>query len=348
MAEERKALVSLSDEELIAVIGELGQSPFRAKQIRQWLLKGALFSEMTNLPKDLREVLAEKYTELSLSREYEMREEDTDTTKFLLRTADDIIIESVGLIYDGKLTVCVSTQAGCAMGCSFCSSTVGGLIRNLTSSEMLSQLILASRITGLAVSNIVLMGSGEPLNNYENVKEFLLYIMRKDTLNIGIRHITLSTCGIVPGIDRMREDALFVNLSLSLHCAVGDIRVQLMPVEKKYHLEDAFSACMRFRQASGRRITLEYCVVEGLNDTEQCARALKDLMRGTDSEVNLIDYNKKEGYRALNSRTAADRFSAMLTKYGIDHTLRRRLGSSINAACGQLKSTYVKDRQDLK
>lgn len=348
MAEDRIALIGLDGEELTAIMAEMGQSPFRAKQIKQWLLKGAEFSEMTNIPSTLRDALSERYTPLALFREYEMHEDETDTTKFLFRTADDIIIESVGLMYDGRLTVCVSTQAGCAMGCSFCSSTVGGLLRNLTSAEMISQLVLAGRIMGKEIANIVLMGSGEPLNNYDSVKEFLVYIMRADTLNIGIRHITLSTCGIVPGIDRMIEDGLFVNLSLSLHCAVNDVRVQLMPVEKKYHLQDAFSACMRFRKASGRRITLEYCVVEGLNDTEQCARALKNLMKGTDSEVNLIDYNKKDGYRKLNSRSAADRFAAMLKKYGIDYTLRRRLGSSINAACGQLKSTYIKDRQEFK
>ena len=348
MADERRAIVSMDDEMLRQTVTSFGQPAFRASQIRQWVLKGREPEEMENLPKDFRGKLGENFCSLSLSREYEMREESTDTTKFLFRTGDDIIIECVGLIYDDRLTVCVSTQAGCAMGCRFCSSTEGGLIRDLRADEMVSQVILASRILDRKTMNIVLMGSGEPLLNYDNVKRFIEYIVREDTLNIGIRHITLSTCGIVPGIDRLTEDRLGVNLSLSLHCAVPGIREELMPVQKKYDLKDAFSACMRFRSATGRRITLEYCVVEGTNDTEECAFALRDLMKGTDSEVNLIDYNRKEGYRKLNSRTAADRFSKRLTELGIAHTLRRRLGSSINAACGQLKSRYLKDGLDQR
>lgn len=349
MAEERTSLLSLTEDELKRVVTEeFGQPAFRAKQIRDWTVKGKTFDEMSNIPKDLRERLPERYTELSLDFEYKMYEKGTDTTKFLLKTHDDIIIECVGLIYEGKLTVCVSTQAGCAMGCRFCSSTVGGLLRNLTPDEMASQLILASRDLSLPVNNIVLMGSGEPLNNYENVKEFLYWIMRPDTLNIGIRHITLSTCGLTPGIDRLTEDRLFVNLSLSLHNAISDMRKEIMPVENKYPVKDAFEACCRFREASGRRITLEYCVIEGTNDTDECAEALYRLMKGTDSEVNLIDYNKKEGYKKINSRSAAETFAKKLSRYNISYTVRRKLGSSINAACGQLKCRYTSERQDLK
>ncbi len=343
MALEKQVLFDLNDEVIEnTVTAEFKQPKFRAKQLKEWILKGYEFCEMSNLPKGFRDALQEKYNPLSLTYEYKMVENKTDTTKYLFKTKDDIIIESVGLIYDGKLTVCVSTQAGCAMGCKFCSSTVGGLIRNLTADEMVAQLVLASKDKGLSVNNIVLMGSGEPLNNYDNVKEFIDYITKPDTLNIGIRHITLSTCGLAKGIDRMCEDKLFVNLSLSLHSAVSEIRKSIMPVENACSFTEAFEACCRFREASGRRITLEYCVIEGINDGEESARALFSLMKGTDAEVNLIDYNKKEGYLKQNSTSAADEFAKKLKKYKINYTLRRRLGSSINAACGQLKSRYLK------
>lgn len=340
---EKKILFTIDDEKIEKVITqEFNQPKFRVKQLISWILKGCPFSEMSNLSKDFRKALEEEYIELPLAYEYKMVEKRTDTTKYLFRTNDDIIIEAVGLIYDGKLTVCVSTQAGCAMGCKFCSSTVGGLIRNLTAEEMVSQLILASKDKGIPVNNIVLMGSGEPLNNYDNVKAFIDYIIRPDTLNIGIRHITLSTCGLAKGIDKMTEDKLFVNLSLSLHSAVSEIRKSIMPVETACSFKEAFASCCKFREASGRRITLEYCVIEGVNDGEESARALFNLMKGTDAEVNLIDYNKKEGYLKQNSTSAADDFAKKLKKFKINYTLRRRLGSSINAACGQLKSRYLK------
>lgn len=338
-----KSLISMSDDEFYKTLTEeFNQPKFRVEQLKNWLIKGAGYDEMKNIPSDLTQKLKEKYPAYSLEFEYKTTEERTQTTKYLLKTLDGILIECVALIYDGKLSVCVSTQAGCAMGCKFCSSTVGGLIRNLSSDEMVSQLLLVSRDQGLVVRNVVLMGSGEPLNNYDNVKNFIRYICSPDTLNLGKKHITLSTCGIPGGIDKMREDKLFVNLSLSLHCAVSEIRKEIMPVERAYPVKEVFKKCCEFRKESSRRITLEYCVIEGTNDTDECAKALFDLLKGTDAEVNIIDYNKKDGYLIENSRSAADDFANKLKKYRINYTIRRKLGSSINAACGQLKSSYVK------
>ena len=317
------------------------QPVFRAGQINGWLYKGAEICEMHNLPSAFRLALADKYEAFPLSYKFDLYEEKTDTRKFIFSTADGIFIESVALNYDHGICVCVSTQAGCRMGCAFCESGKGGLIRNLTPGEMLSQIIRISKMLSRRITNIVLMGSGEPLDNYDNVKEFILRANSPDGLSISMRNITLSTCGIVSGIKRLIEDKIFVNLSLSLHAPSHELRSKIMPVEKAYNINEAIQACKQYRKESSRRITLEYCLIEGFNDTAECAKALYQICKNTDMLINLIDVNSTKGKYTRNSVHCMRNFVEKLKSYNINYTIRRRLGSSINAACGQLRSEYA-------
>ena len=314
---------------------------YRAKQIYQNAVSGNEPKDMSNIPKALREKLSSEYVSVGMRFIKKYEEKRTATTKYLLSTQDEILIECVALIYEDKLTVCVSTQAGCRMGCAFCASGEGGLIRNLTAGEMISQLSAVSSDMGLSVHNVVLMGSGEPLDNYDEVKKFILLMTDERALNIGKRHITLSTCGIEPMIRKLADDGLGVNLSLSLHAAIPNIRSGIMPVQNAYPVEKVIEACNYYRQKTSRRITCEYCVIEGVNDTDECAHALKKLIDKTDIAVNLIDYNKKDNYLNANKGNCADEFANKLKKLKITCTIRRKLGSGINAACGQLKSRYM-------
>lgn len=333
-------LIGKTKDEYDAIVSSLGEAPYRARQIEKSVNAGRLIDEMSELSLKLRERLKADYTTFALDEKSVLTEEKTDTRKFLLRMQDSVLIECVGMVYDGKLSVCVSTQAGCPMRCVFCESGRNGLIRSLTSPEIISQAYIVSRNMGMPVHSVVLMGSGEPLLNYRNVKEFIEFITREDTLGIGVRRITLSTCGVTSGIKRMTEDGLGVNLSLSLHCAVPEIRKTIMPSEEKFPLSEAYKACMEYRKASGRLITLEYSVIDGVNDSLECARALAELIKGSDCEVNIIDYNPTEGYRGANKANTAGEFAKKLKRLGINYTIRRKLGSSVAAACGQLKSSY--------
>ncbi|NLW70514.1 MAG: 23S rRNA (adenine(2503)-C(2))-methyltransferase RlmN [Eubacteriaceae bacterium] len=337
-----EALIAKSTEQLKEIVTSLGEAPFRAAQIELWLKKGAQIEEMKNIPLSLREALGENYRSLALESEGTFYEKSTETSKFLLKTSEGILIECVGMVYDGTLSLCVSSQAGCPMGCVFCQSGEGGFIRNLTAQEMISQAVIVSKAMNMPVHNVVLMGSGEPLLNYDNVSEFIRYINREDTMNVGIRRITLSTCGITPGIRRMTRENLGVNLSISLHCALPEIREKIMPAEKKFPIKQAFEACNEYRRVTGRRITCEYCVIQGVNDSFECASALREMLSGTDAQVNLIDYNPKEGYRPANGSNALSSFAKLLKRMSINYTIRRKLGSSVAAACGQLKSSYQK------
>ena len=337
-------LVSFTPEELAGRLANEYQQPkYRAEQIYKWAIKGTEIEDMTNIPKAFRQQLSEDYVSLGLEIVEKHYEKKTDTTKYLMKTNDDIVIECVALIYTEKLTVCVSSQAGCRMGCKFCMSGQKGLLRNLTAAEMLSEAILVSKDCGIPVTNIVLMGSGEPLDNYDAVRRFIKLASEDKGLNIGVRRITVSTCGLIPGVKKLTEDLPGVNLSLSLHCAVPEIRKTIMPIENAYSVVDVIEACKEYRKKSGRLITCEYTVIEGVNDTEHCARALAKLLRGTDMTVNLIDYNENPLYRKKNRRGVTEEFANKLKNLKINYTIRRKLGSDINSACGQLRASYMEN-----
>lgn len=326
-------------EELLA--DEFAQPKFRAKQIYEWICKGVQIADMSNIPVDLRNALDEKYAVSALEIVEKHEESKSGTIKYLLKTKDDIIIECVVLSYEHGSTICVSTQAGCAMGCSFCASGKDGLYRNLSAGEILSQLICVTADTKQKIANIVMMGSGEPFNNYNEVLKFILLANDKAGFNIGIRHITVSTCGILQGIKKLTEDKIFINLSVSLHSPISKMRGEMMPAEKTNPISEVVKACEQYRNISGRRITYEYCVIENLNDTAECADALYRLIGHTDAHVNLISVNETGGVYEKNNVKAVEEFADKLKNRNINCTIRRKLGSSINAACGQLKSRYL-------
>lgn len=332
--------LTLEDLEKI-VIDEFKEPKFRAKQIFKWLYSSYVknIDEMTNLSLSLRDKLKSKYYISHLQLEKRFVEKGSNTTKFLLKTEDDILIESVLLTYEAGSTLCVSTQAGCRMGCVFCESGKCGLLRNLTKGEILNEIYLVNEIEDIKVSNIVLMGSGEPLDNYDEVIGFLKLVMDKDTLNMSKRSITLSTCGLKDKIYLLADSGLDINLALSLHAPFHEMRESMMPVERANNIDDVLQATFYYRFKTGRRITYEYCLIEGKNDTIECIEKLYELFKDTDGLINVIGVNDN------SKKTVDDKyihvFVNKLRKKGINVTLRRRLGSSINAACGQLRSRYL-------
>lgn len=332
--------LTLEDLEKI-VIDEFKEPKFRAKQIFKWLYSSYVknIDEMTNLSLSLRDKLKSKYYISHLQLEKKFVEKGSNTTKFLLKTEDDILIESVLLTYETGSTLCVSTQAGCRMGCVFCESGKCGLLRNLTKGEILNEIYLVNEIEDIKVSNIVLMGSGEPLDNYDEVVGFLKLVMDKDTLNMSKRSITLSTCGLKDKIYLLADSGLDINLALSLHAPFHEMRESMMPVERANNIDDVLQATFYYRFKTGRRITYEYCLIEGKNDTIECIEKLYELFKDTDGLINVIGVNDN------SKKTVDDKyihvFVNKLRKKGINVTLRRRLGSSINAACGQLRSRYL-------
>lgn len=332
--------LTLEDLEKI-VIDEFKEPKFRAKQIFKWLYSSYVknIDEMTNLSLDLRDKLKSKYYISHLQLEKKFVEKGSNTTKFLLKTEDDILIESVLLTYEAGSTLCVSTQAGCRMGCVFCESGKCGLLRNLTKGEILNEIYLVNEIEDIKVSNIVLMGSGEPLDNYDEVIGFLKLVMDKDTLNMSKRSITVSTCGLKDKIYLLADSGLDINLALSLHAPFHEMRESMMPVERANNIDDVLQATFYYRFKTGRRITYEYCLIEGKNDTIECIEKLYELFKDTDGLINVIGVNDN------SKKTVDDKyihvFVNKLRKKGINVTLRRRLGSSINAACGQLRSRYL-------
>ena len=335
-------LKSMSREELSQLFRELGEPQFRAKQVFQWLHRGVEdFDEMTNVPKSLREKLREN-TVLTVPRVERKQTSKLDgTIKYLWRLADGNCIESVLMRYKHGNTLCVSCEVGCAMGCAFCASTLGGLVRRLSAGEILDQVLFAQKDSGLRVSNIVMMGMGEPLDNFENVLRFLRLVNDPDGLNIGMRHISLSTCGLLAGIDALAELDLQLTLSVSLHAPDDETRSRLMPVNRATGVEPLMEHCRAYFARTGRRISYEYAMVDGVNDSDEMADKLVRLLRGQSAHVNLIPLNHVDESPLKPSRRVRQ-FQQRLERQGVTCTVRRRLGGDIDASCGQLRRRVLK------
>ena len=330
-------LKSMTLQEMTGLMQSLGEPAFRGKQVFQWLHRGVRsFDEMSNLSKSLREKLKEQcLLEAPTAVRKQVSRQD-GTVKYLWELADGNCIETVLMQYHHGNTVCISTQVGCRMGCAFCASTVAGKIRNLTAAEILDQVIFTQLDSGLTISNIVLMGIGEPMDNLDNVLKFLELVNHPEGLNIGMRHISLSTCGIIPGIDRLADLGLQLTLSVSLHAPDGETRSKIMPVNRAYPVEDLFSACHRYFRKTGRRISFEYAMIDGVNDQDWQADLIAKNLRGMPGHVNLIPLNDVvESPLKPSRRTAA--FQKRLESHGITATVRRSLGGDIDASCGQLR-----------
>ena len=329
-------LRSMTPEELTAWCKDHGQPAFRGKQLFQWFSRGVTsVDEMTDLPKSLREeVAAAGFSVPAVERKQVSRQDGT--IKYLWRLADGNCVESVLMRYHHGNSVCISSQVGCAMGCVFCASTLGGKVRDLTAGELLDQVIFTEKDSGAPISNIVLMGIGEPLDNFDNVMRFLNLVNHPAGKNIGMRHISLSTCGLVKGIYRLAEEGLQLTLSVSLHAADDETRSRLMPVNRAYPVDALLDACRRYFRKTGRRISYEYALIDGVNDTPRHARLLGDKLAGTIAHVNLIPLNHVEESPLRPSRRVAA-FQKQLEERGITATVRRRLGSDIDASCGQLR-----------
>lgn len=336
---------SMTLEELKEAMTALGEKPFRAKQIYEWLHVRLVddFDEMTNLSRALREKLRENYALWPLQALRVQTSKIDGTKKFLFALSDRQVVESVWMQYHHGDSVCISSQVGCRMGCKFCASGIGGLVRNLTVGEMLAQVYAIQKITGERVSNVVVMGTGEPFDNYETLIRFLRMLTDTNGLNISQRNITVSTCGIVPKIRAFAEEDLQVTLALSLHASDNEKRKELMPIAYTYSLGEVMDACRYYFQKTGRRMTYEYSLVGGVNDTREDAKALAGLLRGQNCHVNLIPVNpvKEKGY-VQPDRTAVLDFKDKLEKYGINATIRREMGRDIDGACGQLRRSYEK------
>lgn len=326
--------------ELEQIVSDMGEQRFRAKQIFKWLYDGAeSYEEMTNIPKRLIEKLDEKYSVNNLKIEQKFVSRIDETRRYLLQLDDGNFVESVLMKYHHGYTICVSSQVGCAMGCAFCASTVGGRVRSLTSGEIIGQVMTVQKDLGQRISNIVMMGMGEPLDNFDNVMRFLENVNNPLGLNIGHRHITLSTCGLVDKIYELADRKLQITLSISLHAPNDEKRSAIMPVNKKYNIETLLKACRYYIEQTGRRISFEYTLIRGVNDNEAEARELLKLIKGLLCHVNLIPVNEvKESGFSASDRNAVEKFRAVLEKGGISATVRREMGADISAACGQLRA----------
>lgn len=326
------------------------ESEFRAKQIFDWIYKNIWdFDQMTNIPKNTREKLKNSFYIEIPEVVHMYKSKLDDTFKFLYKYKDGNIIESVVMKYKHGNSICVSTQIGCRMGCKFCASTLEGIVRNLSSGEILAQVLKSQEQIGERISNIVLMGSGEPLDNYDNVMEFLDSVNAEYGLNIGQRHITLSTCGIVPKIIELADKNMQITLAISLHAPSDELRKTMMPVAHKYSIDEVIKACKYYISKTNRRITFEYALVNGVNDTRECGSQLIQLLKGILCHVNLIPVNevKEREFKKSSSNNVKD-FYEMLSSHGIETTIRREMGSDINAACGQLRRSYLESKNDLK
>ena len=338
-------LKNLTQPELAAILQELGQPAFRAGQVFAWLHKGVRsYDEMTNLPKNLREVLAEKYP-ICPPKVVRKQESARDgTIKYLWELADGNCVETVLMRYHYGNTVCISTEVGCRMGCAFCASTLGGLVRRLEPFEMLDQVLFTQVDSGLPVSHIVLMGIGEPLDNFENVLRFLELVNTPQGMNISMRHVSLSTCGLVPKIDELAKRKLQLTLSVSLHAPNDETRNRIMPVNRAYPSEELLNACRRYYAETSRRISFEYAMIDGVNDSEADAKELLRRLKGLPAHFNLIPLNHvEESPLKPSSRAAVARFQKILEDGGIPATVRRTLGGDIDASCGQLRRKYNKE-----
>lgn len=344
----KKDIKSFTFEELSEEIKLLGEKAFRSKQVYEWIHKklAASFDEMTNLSKDFREKLANKYELMPLEMVDRRTSPSDETSKFLFKLQDDRVIESVLMKYKHGNSVCISSQVGCRMGCRFCASTLGGLERNLSAGEMLAQIYEIQRITGERVSNVVVMGTGEPLDNYDNLIKFLKMLSDDKGLNISQRNITVSTCGLVDKIKKLAEEKLQITLAISLHAPNDTIRKELMPVANKYKIEEVLDACRYYYNQTGRRITFEYSLVQGVNDSEENAAELITRIKGMNCHVNLIPVNPiKERSYTHSEDKYIQKFKFILEKNHINCTIRREMGSDIDAACGQLRKSYIDDKK---
>lgn len=328
--------------ELTEYIVSLGYPKFRAKQIYDWFHVKLIrdMEEMSNIPKDIKEKIREEFVVLEVVERFESKVDGTN--KFVFRLQDGNVIESVFMPYKHGNSVCISSQAGCRMGCRFCASTLMGLERNLTASEMLDQIYAISRITGERVSNVVVMGTGEPLDNYDNLLQFIHLLTNEDGLNISQRNITVSSCGIVPQIYRLADEQLSITFAVSLHAPNDEKRKALMPIANKYSIEELLEACRYYFNKTNRRITFEYSLVAGENDQKEDAKQLSALLKGFPCHINLIPVNPiKERDYQRSDQNSVQKFKTLLEKNAMKVTIRRGMGKDIDAACGQLRKTYI-------
>ncbi len=339
---------SMTVQEIGAVLKELNQPAFRAKQLFSWIHKGvSSYEEMTNLPQALRAQLAEGYPIYAPKVLKKQVSQKDGTVKYLWRLADGNCVETVLMRYHYGNSVCISTEVGCKMGCAFCASTLGGFVRQLQPHEMVDQVLFTSLDSGLPISHIVLMGIGEPLDNFDNVMRFLELINHPEGMNISMRHISLSTCGLVPMIDVLAEKKLQITLSVSLHAPSNEIRDTIMPVNKAYPTEELLEACRRYYQKTGRRISFEYAMIGDVNDTPQAAELLLKRLGGMSAHVNLIPLNHvEESPLKPSTKQAVARFQKILEDGGVPATVRRSLGGDIDASCGQLRRKFEKTRKE--
>ena len=339
---------SMTLEELRQALTGLGEKPFRAKQLYEWIHRklAVSYDEMTNLSKHLREKLEKEYPLTVLEAVDVQVSKQDGTCKYLFRLEDGNVIESVLMRYHHGNSVCISSQVGCRMGCKFCASTIGGLTRNLRSSEMLDQIYRIQRLSQERVSNVVVMGTGEPLDNYENLLRFIELLTGEDGLHISQRNLPVSTCGLVPKIRQLADEKLQITLALSLHAPNDEKRKELMPIAYKYTMDEVLDACRYYFQKTGRRITFEYSLVRGVNDFEEDACQLAGQIQDINCHVNLIPVNpvKERSFRQ-STRQAVENFKIKLEKCGINVTIRREMGSDIDGACGQLRKRFIDEQK---
>lgn len=338
-------ILDFSLEDLKKWMKENGESEFRAKQVFDWIYKFVWeFEEMKNIPGNLKNKLSEAFCIGIPEVLQSLKSEDDDTEKFLLGYKDGNVIEAVVMKYKHGNSICVSTQVGCKMGCKFCASTLEGVVRNLTSGEILAQVLVASSKIGERISNVVLMGSGEPLDNYDNVVKFIDLVNADYGLNIGQRHITLSTCGIVPKIIELADKDMQITLAISLHAPNDSLRKTMMPIAYKFSIDELIKACKYYIEKTNRRITFEYALVNNVNDRKEDAKELGNLLKGLLCHINLIPVNEvRENLFKKPSTENIKTFYNILTSFGIETTIRKEMGADINAACGQLRRSYLKN-----
>lgn len=340
---EKTDICSLYDNEIKQLVSEMGEPDFRANQIIKWVRSGiSCFDDMRNVPLSLRKKLEEKCYIASVKIEKKLLSKIDGTVKYLFSLYDGEYIESVLMKYEHGYTVCVSTQVGCRMGCKFCASGLNGLTRNLTASEILAQIITASKDNGIRVSNVVMMGIGEPLDNFDNVERFLKLVSDENGPGIGMRHISLSTSGVVSGIERLKKLNLPITLSISLHAPSDEIRSSVMPVNRKWNIDKLLSSCREYQKVTTRRISFEYALIEGVNDSKECALLLAKRLNGIMCHVNLIPANpvKENSFKKPDAENIK-RFKGYLEAKGVNATVRRTLGADINASCGQLRKKTI-------
>ncbi|MBR6918150.1 MAG: 23S rRNA (adenine(2503)-C(2))-methyltransferase RlmN [Clostridia bacterium] len=344
-------ILSMSEEEIITFVSsELSEPAYRGAQLYSWLQKGASIDEMTNLPKSMRAELKERAEYKLPAIASKLVSKIDGTVKYLFELSDGERVESVFMKYEHGNTVCVSCQAGCRMGCKFCASTLKGKSRDLAPSEILGQVIAITRDTGERVGGIVMMGIGEPFDNYDSAVKFLRLVSCEKGLGIGLRHISVSTCGVVPGIVRLAKEGLPVTLSVSLHAVDDETRSSIMPINNKYNIDMLLDACNFYFESTGRRVSFEYTLIAGKNDSERDALRLASLLKGkikSSCHVNLIRLNSVDETPFEGSAKArADAFCSLLNERGVTATVRRRLGSDINASCGQLRLSSIKENNN--